>query len=152
VKEYPLEEIFIYLSRNSSKHVYMETDSEKVLLDLRTVQQSLRSGNEAWIMDMKRWKESESEEDPTTFPVFMGYGAFKDTLLQHLEETKMQYNSTQNGFLASPYAVRMMCRFVDFGDYFFTGPYASIKGFRGLIDGHCAGVSWEKREGGSNGI
>lgn len=138
ITEYPTEDIFIHLSRNSTKHVYLETDSEKVLLDLRKVQQGLRSDDERWKSAMVKRCAHETAE---AFDLAEEYRDFPLRLAEHLENTKAMYNSTQNGFLASSYAVRMMCRFVEFGDYFFNGKYASIKAFRNLMDNHCGAVS-----------
>jgi hypothetical protein len=115
----------------------METDSEKVLLDLRNVHQELRHDDTEW---NEQWTNLKRDEWGS-FPLSWKNTYFLKAWSKHLESTQRKYNSTQNGFLASSYAVRMMCRFLDFGDYYFNGPFGSIKACRSLIDNNSAAVS-----------
>jgi hypothetical protein len=136
VKGFSQEDISVHLSRNSNKHVYLETDSERVLLDLRAVREAL-------ILDDKEWAQmtQASASRPTTkIPLAWPQDNFNRALGKHLEATIGMYSSTQNSMLSSPYAVRMMSRYVAFGDHYFNGQYASIRGLRGLIEQHMCAV------------
>lgn len=129
------EDVFVYLSRNTTKQVCMETESEKILLDLRDVRANLRQDTMDWTDLLK------TDKGQNKIPLLPDSINFRRAWSKHLEATVGKYNSTQNGFLASPYAVRMMSRFVDFGDYYLNGEFGSIKAIRSMIENHSAAVS-----------
>ncbi|KAF9515147.1 hypothetical protein BS47DRAFT_1391878 [Hydnum rufescens UP504] len=136
VQGYSHEDISIHLSRNSNKYVYLETDSERVFLDLRGVREALASDDKAWVQMTQKLASGRDLKITLAQP----QENFKRALEKHLEGTIGMYNSTQNSMLSSPYAVRMMSRYVAFGDHYFNGQYATIRGLRGLIDQHMCGI------------
>ncbi|KAF9504206.1 hypothetical protein BS47DRAFT_1401648 [Hydnum rufescens UP504] len=117
-------------------YVYLETDSERVFLDLRGVREALASDDKAWVQMTQKLASGRDLKITLAQP----QENFKRALEKHLEGTIGMYNSTQNSMLSSPYAVRMMSRYVAFGDHYFNGQYATIRGLRGLIDQHMCGI------------
>ncbi|KAF9515154.1 hypothetical protein BS47DRAFT_1391884 [Hydnum rufescens UP504] len=134
---YPEDIIFAHLSRNTNKYVYLETESERVLLDIQEVRSALKRDDDIWASQIASTgdiKDLELSMHQTNFVRELKVYGKRQT------QVKGRQNSTTNSFIYSRYAVRMMCRYAHCGSHYFNGHYRSLKGMRVLLEGHLSGI------------
>ncbi|KAF9504492.1 hypothetical protein BS47DRAFT_1401344 [Hydnum rufescens UP504] len=134
---YPEDIIFAHLSRNTNKYVYLETESERVLLDIQEVRSALKRDDDIWASQIASTgdiKDLELSMQQTNFARELKVYGKRQT------QVKGRQNSTTNSFIYSWYAVRMMCRYAHCGSHYFNGHYQSLKGMRVLLEGHLSGI------------
>lgn len=69
-----------------------------------------------------------------------GMEEMSEAIEKILEDTR-NLSSSSNYMIASKQVVRMMMRYMEYGDHYFNGPYGTMKGLRGLMDRNVGGVS-----------
>ncbi|KAF9507783.1 hypothetical protein BS47DRAFT_1398377 [Hydnum rufescens UP504] len=134
---YPEDIIFAHLSRNTNKYVYLETESERVLLDIQEVQSVLKWDDDIWASQIAITgdiKDLELSMQQTNFAWELKVYGKRQT------QVKGQQNLTTNSFIYSRYAVRMMCWYAHCGSHYFNGHYRLLKGMRVLLEGHLSGI------------
>ncbi|KAF9502730.1 hypothetical protein BS47DRAFT_1370060 [Hydnum rufescens UP504] len=134
---YPEDIIFAHLSRNTNKYVYLETESERVLLDIQEVLECVETGRRyLGVAD----SEHRGHQGPGAVYAANELCTGTEGVRKRQTQVKGRQNSTTNSFIYSQYAVRMMCRYAHCGSHYFNGHYRSLKGMRVLLEGHLSGV------------